>query len=315
MPRIRKQIGVYLLTGFALAPVLFAQTLGQNLITDTPPSAPKSESAPTPQHQRHKTRHKALPPPVLPPLPNGPLSQLPMDQLPATPARVSFEDGLLAISAQNSTLGEILRDVHKLTGATIDIPQGSGTNERVVTSLGPGAPRDVLSSLLNGSSFNYVMLGSSTDPGAVASIILTSKQQGPGGPEQQTAANVYQNNNPVVQNPNFPRPQPFNQQVIAANPQPGQPQATPDDDNKDDDADNSDDSKDDDQAQPGQNGQQPGVSTPGGQDQAQSNDPNQQNQPNAGPKTPEQILDMLRRQQQQQTGPVMPPQQPPQDQQ
>jgi len=42
--------------------------------------------------------------------------------------------------AQNSTLGEILRDVRKLTGASIEIPQGSGASERVIAHLGPGAP-------------------------------------------------------------------------------------------------------------------------------------------------------------------------------
>jgi hypothetical protein len=44
------------------------------------------------------------------------------------------------------------------------------------------------------------------------------------------------------------------------------------------------------------------------QEQPQAADPNQ---PNAGPKTPEQILDMLRRQQPP-GGPVTAPQQPPQ---
>jgi hypothetical protein len=316
MPPFRKQIVLCLLTALVLAPSLFAQTLGQNVMAGTSAATPKSESSPAPHHAAHK-KHKAPQPLVLPPMPAGPLSQLPMDQLPPAPAKVSFEDGLLAISAQNSTLGQILRDVKKLTGATIDIPQGSGANERVVTSLGPGAPRDVLSSLLNGSSFDYVMLGSNTDPGAVSSIILTSKQPGAGGPgpePQQTAANVYQNNNPAVQDGRFP-PQPFNRQVIAGQPQPGQPPqpgAAAEDDSKDDDADNSDDNKDDDQAQPGQNGQQPGAAAPNGQDQAQSNDPNQQNQPNAGPKTPEQILDMLRRQQQQ-PGALINPQQSPQN--
>jgi hypothetical protein len=94
------------------------------------------------------------------------------------PRRSAIKNGLLAISAQNSTLGEILRDVRRLTGASIDIPQGSGANERVVTSLGPGAPRDVLAGLLNGSSFNYVMLGSNSDPRAVSSVILTAKPSG-----------------------------------------------------------------------------------------------------------------------------------------
>ena len=69
--------------------------------------------------------HKTQKPVALPPLPSGPLSQLPMDQIPPTPAKVSYQGGLLTISAQNSTLGEILRDVRRLTGASIEIPQNA----------------------------------------------------------------------------------------------------------------------------------------------------------------------------------------------
>ena len=86
-----------------------------------------------------------------------------MDQIPAAAPRVTYENGLLSITAQNATLGDILREVRKLTGATIDVPP-AGANERVVVQLGPGAPRDVLATLLNGTSFNYVMLGSASDP-------------------------------------------------------------------------------------------------------------------------------------------------------
>jgi hypothetical protein len=274
MPRTRR----WMVWGLLLAaPVLLAQI-----------------AAPATHH--HKS-HKAQKQVVLPPLPRGPLSQLPMDQIPPSPAKVSYQNGLLTISAQNSLLGEILRDVHKLTGASIDIPPGSGANERVVTQLGPGAPRDVLVGLLNGSSFNYVMMGSSADPASVASVILTAKPSATG--EVQTAANVYQTDSPP---PNrFPQPMPFRQDVVIQRDgqQPGMGQAAPGmaqpgaaeaDDSKDDE-DNADDNADD-QAQPGQ----PDAS--GGVQSMQQPDPNQQ--PNAGPRTPEQILEMLRRQQQQQ---------------
>ena len=128
--RRRMALGILL-----AAPVLLAQTA----LAQTAPQSAATAAAPATPH--HKSR-KAQKPVVLPPLPSGPLSQLPMDQLPPTPAKVSYQGGLLTISAQNSTLGEILRDVRKLTGASIEIPPG--TNERVVTDLGPGAPRDVL---------------------------------------------------------------------------------------------------------------------------------------------------------------------------
>ena len=270
------------------ASVLLAQTaLAQTALTQTAPQSAATTAPPaTPHHKSHKTQK----PVVLPPLPSGPLSQLPMDQLPPTPAKVSYQGGLLTISAQNSTLGEILRDVRKLTGASIDIPQNA--NERVVTHLGPGAPRDVLAALLNGSGFNYVMLGSSSDPTAVASVILMAKPSSPG--DVQTAANVFQSNTaPMPQNgppPPLPFRPPFQQ---AGRPGVAQPANAEADDGKDEkSADDEDDPEDsaDDQAQPpaGQPAQ-PAANTPG---QPQQPDPNQ---PNAGPKTPEQILEMLRK--------------------
>jgi hypothetical protein len=83
------------------------------------------------------------------------------------------------VSAKNSTLGDILRAISAKTGASIDIPEGA--NERVVSQLGPAPPRDVMTALLNGSHFNYVMVGTETNPDAVAHVILTSKTDRPEG--------------------------------------------------------------------------------------------------------------------------------------
>jgi len=95
------------------------------------------------------------------------------DQMPASPPQVAFRNGELSINAQNSTLGDILRAVRNQTGANVEVP-GNAT-ERVVGNFGPGPARDVLSSLLNGSHFNYVLLGSATNPDALERVILTAK--------------------------------------------------------------------------------------------------------------------------------------------
>jgi hypothetical protein len=252
-----------------------------------------AQTQPKPQHSRH-TKKPASKPLVLPPLPKGPLPQLPMDLMPSTTPKVGFQGGLLTIVAQNSTLGDILREVHKLTGASIDMP--SNITERVVTRLGPGAPRDVIASLLNGSTYNYVMVGSSTDPAAVTSVVLTPK---PTGPQAQTVANAYQPNVP-------PTPQPFIVQRVA--PQAGGAQPpTPDDNaaNSEDQDASADENADQDQGQTDASG----TPQPEQQPQPQPGQP-----PNAGPKTPEQILEMLRRQQQQPPTAIPPnPQQPPEN--
>jgi hypothetical protein len=216
-----------------------------------------------------------------------------MDLMPAAPPKVSYQNGLLTIVAQNSTLGDILRDVRKLTGATIEVPPNA--TERVVTRLGPAAPRDVLASLLNGCNFNYVMMGSSSDPTGVASVVLTAK---PATGTTQTAANTYQPPQPVYPTQMPPQPfvgQPMVQQQVVAQPAGGDDTANAE---EPDAADENVEQDQTDAQQPDANGA------------AQPEPP----QPNAGPKTPEQILEMLRRQQPVPPGqPGMPPQpQPPQ---
>jgi hypothetical protein len=225
-----------------------------------------------------------------------------MDQIPATPAKVTYQGGLLTIAAQNSPLSEILRDVHKLTGAAIEIPpRTTGAEERVIAHLGPGTPRDVLVALLNGSSFNYVMLGSNSDPSVISNIILTSKS-GPGG-DAQTAAAMQNAPPPGVVMPPHPMPpqQAFNPQAGAAQPDNPEGEAPPEEEQQQDPA-ADENANADEQAQPEQAQPDPSQPEPG--------------QPNAGPKTPEQILEMLRRQQQ--PGAVAPPpqgqEQPPEQQ-
>lgn len=116
------------------------------------------------------TQAPAAPEPAAPPVADPPPT---LEQMPASAPKVSFRNGQLTIIAPNSTLGDILRAVRSQTGASVEIPENA--TERVVAQLGPGPARDVLASLLNGSHFNYVMLGSATDPEQVEKIILTSK--------------------------------------------------------------------------------------------------------------------------------------------
>lgn len=124
--------------------------------------------------------------PATPPLPSytpAPLQPVPLDQVPAVAPRVQYQGGELTIVAHNSTLADVLKAVRQQTGADLDIPPNA--SERVVADLGPGPARDVLAELLNGTHFNYVMVGSVTDPTAIQSIVLTPRS---GAPDNTTAA-------------------------------------------------------------------------------------------------------------------------------
>lgn len=132
--------------------------------------------------QSHKKTKKPPQPPPLPSGPTGPVQPIPLDSMAPVPPQVSYQNAQLTIVAPNSTLADILRAVRKQTGAEIEIPAAP---ERVVTHLGPGAARDVMAELLNGSRFNYVLLGSPTDDALLTRVVLVAKS----GPDNVNAPN------------------------------------------------------------------------------------------------------------------------------
>ncbi len=104
--------------------------------------------------------------------PTGPIQQIPLDSIAAVPPRVTYENGQLTIVAPNSTLGDILRAVRKQTGADIEVPDA---RERVATTIGPGPAQEVMAELLNGSRFNYILLGSPQDPKSLTRVVLVAR--------------------------------------------------------------------------------------------------------------------------------------------
>jgi hypothetical protein len=93
---------------------------------------------------------------------------------------------------------------------TID---GLNQDQRVFGSYGPGNPRDVLTSLLDGAGYNVLMVGE-TQKGAPRELILTARSEAPpttqaaGAPpapdsdDEDDSSNVYQQ--PERLNPTLP---------------------------------------------------------------------------------------------------------------
>lgn len=241
----------------------------------TPPARKANSSA---KHRHHKVRpvksvvqDPPAPQPLPPPEPPKP------EQMPAQAPTVSYSSGQLTIVAPNSTLSDILRAVKSKTGANFDIPPGA--NERVVGKMGPGAPRDVLAALLNGTHFNYVMLGTAGDPNAVAQIVLTPKSGGETPPAVQAGqpGTMQTGVQPGLQPggiQSFPQAQ---VQTPAEEPQ----------------AENTEENSDDTSAQDDNPGGDQGAP-----EQVQGLAEGQQNPNQPNVKTPEQLLQELQRQQQ-----------------
>jgi hypothetical protein len=238
-------------------------------------SAPKKKRKPTPKPAPVQAEPVLPPPQQVAPVP------LTLAQKPAVAPRVHYQNGQLLIQAENSTLGDILRAVHQQTGAIVELPPNA--TERVVANLGPGPSRDVLSALLNGSSFNYVMLGSPSNPNDINHLIVTSKAG------TDVASNGAQPGLAPAQRSPFAPP---NTGSVGGAPPP------------EDNAAEADSTSDENSSDDTQNDEQP-------QAEGQAGDSGQQ--PNGGPavKTPEQLLQELQRQQQiqqQQQGPQSSPQ-------
>jgi hypothetical protein len=123
-------------------------------------AAPLRPPAFSPDHPRAHPARKAKPKTV----PTPP---------PASPLNVSYENGLLSISAQDASLSEVLAQLHQRTGASINLPKGM--DEHVAVELGPGPAVQVVAALLEVTQFNYVIVGAASPPGAVRSIQLSAK--------------------------------------------------------------------------------------------------------------------------------------------
>jgi len=89
----------------------------------------------------------------------------------ADPAKVTLRDGKLTVEANNSNLSQILRDMANISGMTI---KGLDKGPRIFGVYGPGNSRDVLTDLLVGSGYNFIMVGSAHE-GTPRELILTAQ--------------------------------------------------------------------------------------------------------------------------------------------
>jgi hypothetical protein len=142
----------------------------------------ETTAAPAAHHTRHK-KPVAMPAPEPAPPPQPTVAPS-LFQQPAAPATVTAHTNELTVKADNSSLTQILHQVSTATGMRLD---GLGGDERVFGSFGPGAPREVLTALLNGTSYNVVMVGDLPN-GAPRQLLLTRRAaDGAAAPPQPAA--------------------------------------------------------------------------------------------------------------------------------
>lgn len=102
----------------------------------------------------------------------------------AQPPAVTLKDGKLTVDAHDSDLSAILSDVARMSGMTVD---GQQSSARVFGVYGPASPRQVLTELLDGLGYNFMMVGD-TPGGAPRELLLTARTSAPPGPAKAAAA-------------------------------------------------------------------------------------------------------------------------------
>lgn len=87
--------------------------------------------------------------------------------------RVTNDGNQLMIQAKDCALSQILDAVRAKTGANIDV--SGRTSEHMTVKIGPGPARQVISSLLGWTDFDYVIQGPDGDSVTIQSIMLFPK--------------------------------------------------------------------------------------------------------------------------------------------
>jgi len=120
-------------------------------------------------HHRHHPRPAAAPAHFAPPSPLRPAEQ------PANPATIDFKNGLLAVRAQNSSLVSILTQIQHQTGLVIE---GLSHDQRIYGQYGPGSISTTLSALLDGSGYDFVIVGGGSGHAATRLILSAPASAG-----------------------------------------------------------------------------------------------------------------------------------------
>jgi hypothetical protein len=115
-------------------------------------------------------------PPTPPPVPEPAPLTVVVEQPPSQAPVIYWDGKQLTIDAENTSLSEILLAIRARTGASIEMPP-STSSERVAVHMGPAPVREVLSSLLYGTDFNYVIQSSDGDAEGLGKVIITAREK------------------------------------------------------------------------------------------------------------------------------------------
>ena len=144
----------------------------------TQTSKPNPEKPPAHHTVRHHHHAKSESTSVAA-APATPPAPLPPAEQPANPATIDFKNGLLSVHAQNSSLISILNQIEHQTGLTVD---GLNHDQRIYGQYGPGNLSTTLSALLDGSGYDFVIVGAGSAHASPRLILSTPGASGTTAP-------------------------------------------------------------------------------------------------------------------------------------
>jgi hypothetical protein len=135
------------------------------------------------------------------------VSYKPVASKPQPKVEVEYKNEQLSIWADNASLADVLGEVARKTGADIPLP-AMAAQEQVAANIGPLPVTNALAALLNGSRFNFILVGSERDPAKLKRVILTFRGTGLPQSAIDSAAPVVVGSQPEPEDSRQPETQP-----------------------------------------------------------------------------------------------------------
>jgi hypothetical protein len=137
----------------------------------------------------------------IPPSQPTQISQTQTQTAPSHRPEVTYSAGVLSVTAENSSLNQILRDIARVTGMKIT---GGVTDERVYGTYGPADTSVVLSALLRGTGSNMLLIFDSRQ--VPQELILTARGGGQTPPSPMAGRDEREDDMPPSRIPRTSRP-------------------------------------------------------------------------------------------------------------
>lgn len=107
---------------------------------------------------------------------------------PQQPPVAQNAGGQLVIHANGQDFASVLRAIGTASGIDIEMPAENAADP-VFMNMGPVSTKEAIVALMDGTKYNYVIMGSRSDPGVVTRLILSGRSSAPVGAPLVAAIN------------------------------------------------------------------------------------------------------------------------------